>query len=154
MTTKDIITLCIAGYASLVSTAVLIWNIVNTRKDKGKILFTGYKGKLLDHLSEKDIIKFEFVNSGKRAIVLRDFGGEYKMGHFYKGNSHFLINPASQLPKKLEPGESLQEVLPNLKIAGPNVKRLFATDTLGNKYKMRRKDFKKMVKDTKSYLAP
>jgi hypothetical protein len=46
--TKNIVTLCISGYAALVATISLTWNIVNTIVDKLSWTYaTGSKGSKL-----------------------------------------------------------------------------------------------------------
>lgn len=131
----------ISLYAALVGTISLAWNIYNAQKDRGNILFTGHlrksKSEMLDeYLNE---IYLDFVNSGKRRIQLTDYGVKGKH------NSFKPIRYGDALPKWLDPGENVEIILPYL--SGLNVKSLYAIDSTGNKYKMKKKARKKLYID-------
>jgi hypothetical protein len=78
--TKDMIILIIAGYAALVSTSTLAWNIFIYSRDSGKIKINGFYGYLHQYgvkTTEKKL-NLEFVNSGKKPIIITSFCGRLR----------------------------------------------------------------------------
>lgn len=63
--------------------------------------------------------------------------------------SRFLINVPG-LPKKLEPGDLHQAVFENFESIDVNVRRLYAYDSIGNKFYMKRKTLRKLIRDKDS----
>ncbi len=148
---KDILTLIISGYGALLSTVVLAWNVINARKDRGSIKFVGFRAQTIQEgRPVKEAIYFEFVNSGKRPVLLTGIGGKFKRKSTGKG-PYFVITTSSSIPKKLEPSDRHQEIFYDLSIIDSNIKSLYAFDSLNNKYKMKSKILKSLIRDNLKY---
>lgn len=140
MTDPAIISLCISGYAALISTGVFIWNVRAALNDKGKIKISGFFGYMVGGPGlRKKILYFEFVNSGTKAITASSFAGRNKKSAVKKGNSPAFIINTPGLPKKLEPGEVHQITFEEFGCIDDEVKSIVVMDTLGNKHYMSKK---------------
>ncbi|QMV43731.1 hypothetical protein [Cohnella cholangitidis] len=149
MSTNNIIALCISGYAALVATLVLFWNMYMYSNDRGKIQIGGFFGHRSDGYSPaEEILYFEFVNSGRKPILLTNFGGYTKKKYVQNGKSAFVINIPG-IPKKLEPGDRHQVTLTNFECIDDTVKSMVAYDSLNNPYKMKRSILKRLQKEKK-----
>ncbi|MEK5162056.1 hypothetical protein NYE69_06895 [Paenibacillus sp. FSL R5-0527] len=137
---KDII----AAYAAFVSTLVLIWNIYNSLRDKGKIKVSGFYGLLLDDYKQtQKILYYEFTNVGRKPIHLDRVATDLKRE--VEGAGHYII-VVPGLPKKLEPGERHQVVLHTFDSVDENTKSLYVIDSIGKKHKMKKKELKKLIR--------
>jgi hypothetical protein len=135
---KDII----ATYAAFVSTLVLIWNIYNSLRDKGKIKVSGFFGLMLeDYEQTQKILYYEFTNVGSKPIHLDRVATDLKRE--VEGAGHYIM-VAPGLPKKLEPGERHQVVLHTFDSVDENTKSLYVIDSIGKKHKMKKKGIEKI----------
>jgi hypothetical protein len=154
MAIKDIITLSISGYAALVATIVFCWNVYLSVNDKGKIMIGGFFGYAVDGVGsgKVKILYYEFVNSGKRPVIMSSFGGYFRRGQYSNGYSQFIVNVPG-LPKKLEPGERFQVTFTEFGSIDDSVKTMVAIDTLGNRYKMSRKLVRHLKKSKREFVS-
>lgn len=119
--------------------------------DKGKIIIGGFFGHQVNPgIESTKILYFEFVNSGKRPIVMTNFGGRFKSGQYQDGLKAFIINVPG-IPKKLEPGERHQVTFTEFDSIDDSVKSMSAYDTLGNGFKMSKKLLRKLKKEKKEF---
>ena len=130
------LTAFLAVWGAVLSTIGIAWNLYRDLSDRGRLRVTCYLGNIITPggLSDpKDYLVWSVVNVGRRPIVVQHLGG-------INADKHFLIMPRNtQLPKTLEPGESLSDYSPELSLLGKKLKHLTALDTTGKYHKVPRK---------------
>jgi hypothetical protein len=151
MTTNNIIAICISGYAAIVATLLLFWNMYMYSNDRGKILIGGFFGYSADGYSDsRKILYFEFVNSGRKPILLTNFGGKFKKKYIKDGKTAFVVNIPG-IPIKLDPGERHQVTLTEFGCIDNTVKIMIAYDSLSNSYKMKKSLLKNLKKGKREF---
>lgn len=140
-----LITIIIALYAAVISTLLLFWNIFIYKKDKGNLIVSCYFGKEfgVNYKSETELL-FRITNIGRRDIVVTSIYG------IDNKKMQFFIFPgfdnSPKLPKTLKPGEYIVEQVKNYEgIMKTNIKNLYVTDSIGNKYFVKKKEIKELV---------
>lgn len=93
------ITLILAIWGAVLSTAAIVWNIFRDVNDKGKLDVAFYIGNIVGGIesSDKDFIFYKITNTGRKPITVTHVGGGFKV-------KHFLI-PTLNIPKLLNPTE-------------------------------------------------
>ncbi|MGO4548035.1 hypothetical protein AB4Z29_24880 [Paenibacillus sp. 2TAB23] len=151
MTNAQLFTIIISFYAALVSTAVFVWNVVNTLRDRGRIKIGGFFGHSISiGAQSQKILYYEFVNAGGSPVTICNFGGTFKKRYIQDGKSEFIINTPG-LPKKLEQGDRFQVTFDEFSSIDERVKTMCIYDTTGKKYKMNNKLLKKLIIDNKTF---
>lgn len=140
-----LITNVIASYAAIISTLLLIWNIFIYKKDKGNLTVSCYFGNVVGiNLQSEKQLAFNITNIGRRDIVVTNiYGLDFKKKLFmiFAG-----IENSPKLPLTLKPGEFIIELIKNYEgILKLEIKDLYATDSIGNKYFVKRKEIKELV---------
>jgi hypothetical protein len=140
----DPMVLYIAGYAALVSTLVLTWNIIQWYLSKGKIKFDCSLTYMVGN--EGLFLAYKIANTGEKSVVLSSINGTYK-----NGGRVSLISPG--LPKRLEPKEAFFEYrgAPCM-FVNPGLKDLFVVDSLDKAYKLKRREVKKLEMKMVEYM--
>jgi hypothetical protein len=153
MSNTEVITLIISGYAALLSTGVFIWSVYWALTDKGDIKIGGFFGHLVGGIGpSKEILYFDFVNSGKRSITITTFGGKLKRKYVEDGKKAFIVNTPG-LPLKLEPGDRHQVTFDDFGSVDERVKDFIAYDSVGRGYKMKRAILRRLVEEKKSMTS-
>jgi hypothetical protein len=148
---QNYITILISLYAALLSTAVFVWNIINSIRDKGRIKIGGFFGHSIDGFSEpKKVLYFEFVNVGSKPITTCNFGGYFKKRFVKEGKKGFVVTTPGIL-KKLDPGDRLQVTFETFDVIDHTVKNLLVYDTTGKGHKMSNKLLRSLIKQKAAF---
>lgn len=79
MTNAQLATILISFYAALISTAVFVWNVFNTLRERGKIKMGAFFGhSVMVGIESRKILYYEFVNVGGKPVTISNFGGTLK----------------------------------------------------------------------------
>lgn len=131
----------IAVYAATLSTIIFIWNIIKDFNDKGKLKIRFYIGNLITPTTgevSKEFLIWSIVNTGRKPIIVTNIGGKGKVKNF--------IFTGINLPKKLEPGESINGYFDNYSQILKEAISLGVYDSLDKYYSISKKEFKKLKK--------
>jgi len=146
------LTTWLAVYGAILSSILLGWNLYRDLTDKGKLKVYCYIGKFI---TEKGIVDnrphlvIRLTNTGRRPINVTTVGGKTKKKQF--------VLPLRGLPKMLSAGEETLKFWANLSVLDENLTSIWALDSLGNKYKVKKKvinDLKNKRKDKLDTIAP
>jgi len=149
---KETVTIILAIWGAIVSTIVIIWNIYNSLKDKGKLKVDCYIGNQVIEgvgIVKKQLLVWNITNIGKREIIISHIGGKLS-------KSDFILSTRNQMPHKLRPGEYILEYSNDLSILSDDKLKLLVLDTLGNEYspkKKRLREAKRKYNNENSYKA-
>lgn len=128
----------LAIWAAIVSTAVMVWNFVRGRRDRGRLKVR------IEHAvipgDGRRWLGFTATNVGRRPISAKSWGAKENHGgwftlHRFDGN----------LPKKLEEGEDITDLVMldhDLSVALRNSTKFCVRDSRDRRWKARRKNLK------------
>ena len=142
---KFSITTIIALYGAILSSIVFFWNLYRDLTDKGDVQVLCYIGKFVRQdrvIDDRRHLVFKLTNVGRRPINITTIGGTTKEDQF--------VIPFRELPKMLEPKEETLRFWPDLSILNDNLIDIWALDSLGKKYKLKRKALKELIRKEKS----
>jgi len=127
------ITLIIAIWGAVLSTAAIVWNIIRDTGDKGKLDVVFYIGNIFGGVepSDKDFIFFKVTNVGRKPITVTQVGGGLKVKHFFM--------PSPNIPKLLNPTEYITAQGEDFSIFDNDLKFLGAWDSTGKIWKVNKK---------------
>lgn len=154
----------LAIYGALVSTFALGWNTYRDLRDRAKLkvsarisrLTVDGQGRWLAITSAahaqalpQHYIVMTVANVGRRPVVWQGWGGRY---HGWKNKQFFIAdqNLPNYLPKRLEEGDSHTACteLTNFE----NVRKFFMWDASGKKWKVPRRELKKLKKEAEQII--
>lgn len=151
MTNAQLVTILISFYAALISTAVFVWNVINTLRDRGRIKIGAFFGhSVMVGIESRKILYYEFVNVGGKPVTISNFGGTLKKKFVEDGKSSFIVNTPG-LPSKLNQGDRFQISFEEFSSIDDKVKAIIVYDTTGKAYKMKKKLLKKLINDKKNF---
>lgn len=127
------ITLALAIWGAILSTAAIIWNIIRDVGDKGKLDVAFYIGNILGGIEspDKDLVFYKITNVGRKPITVTQVGGGFKV-------KHFLI-PTLNVPKLLNPTEYFTVQGEDFSIFEKDLQFLGAWDSTGKIWKVNKK---------------
>ncbi|MFC1655278.1 hypothetical protein ACFL3C_00225 [Patescibacteria group bacterium] len=140
------ITIYIAIYGAILSTIVLIWNIIKYYLDKGRMELNCMLGNIVGYrVNDKKLyLTYTVTNKGNKPITITHAGG------IYENKQNFLVN-ATEIPKKLEHGEYVTIKTPDLENL-KDIKKLYVVNSLGQYCYLKRKKIKKLKESLKKYV--
>ncbi len=151
MTNAQLATILISFYAALISTAVFVWNVINTLRDRGRIKIGAFFGhSIVVGIESKKILYYEFVNVGGKPVTICNFGGKIKKRYVEDRKSEFIINTPG-FPSKLNQGDRFQITFEEFSSIDDKVKAIIIYDTTGKAYKMNKRLLKKLINDKKNF---
>ncbi len=131
-------TTILAIYGAVLSTIVMIWNIIREITNRGRLrvtvtlaeIFSAGVGRIAT-----DKLWYKVTNVGRQPIWLSQIGGGLSNG------KHFLITVQEQFPIKLDPGQDFSDASADASQLGGPEKIVFlgAWDTLGKIHKVPRR---------------
>jgi hypothetical protein len=144
------LTILIAFYGALLSTALLGWNIYTHRTNKGKLKVLCFLTK--DSITEdaKDCLMHVVVNEGRQPIMVKELGYTTKEDRFW-------FHPSKVgLPKMLNPYDYLVYTHSHLEIINENLRALWAVDSLDKFHKAKKSVLKNLLKkkEKPKHLVP
>ncbi len=147
-----LIALVIAGYAAIISTGTLIWNIILGRRDKGKFRIILSVNK--SSIGKRNIysLVLNISNIGRRPALLTHISIKYKR---YKLRRVEPGGFAFENGKRLEESESYtcaNEITYESLNVLSRAKSVYAIDANGKKWKMEYIDFENFVSGVKTIL--
>jgi len=129
----------------MISGVALGWNIYRDAIDRGKLRVSCYisqarqlgRGVVADNL-----LVWAVTNVGRKPVMLHHIGGQ-------RGKKHedwIVTAPrGGQLPKMLRPGDYYMGCQDNLQGIGPDLRSLWAYDTLGRRYYASKKQVRAVI---------
>ena len=146
---KDIsVTTWLAVYGAILSSILLGWNLYRDLTDKGKLKVHCYVGKFVTEkgtIDDRPHLVLRLTNTGRRPINVTTLGGRTKQKQF--------VFPLRGLPKMLAAGEEALKFWGDLSVLDDNLVSIWALDSLGNKYKVKKKVLKDLIKKQRSKSA-
>ena len=165
------LTTILALWGAVLSTFLAIWNIYKDIRDRGNVRVEAE----LSEWDEPDddtgelVVKYEveiiLTNIGRRPAIVRSIGVGRESGLLLfiwrrlpprlrlnqkppKGYFEAIFNDDGRLPKRLEPGDFISIKRDNLKfLEGSEYSVLFATDSLGHYYFLRKAGWERMTRN-------
>ena len=127
------VTMALAIWGAVLSTAAITWNIIRDRGDRGRLEVKCYPGKLVGGIErdEKLYLVYHVTNIGRRDVIVTHIGGAMT------DNEHFLV-PQAKVPCTLKPGEYLSQRA-DISILDGSPKALWAIDSLGKHWQLPKK---------------
>jgi hypothetical protein len=123
----------LSGYAAVVATLALGWNIYRDVTDRGKLTVKCWIAKIIvpgGTPDPTDYLSWTVTNVGRQPAVVVHIGGGRRGGGF-------LVTPRS-LPKALQPGEYLIEYTHEIaEVLAKDARFLAAYDSRGGVHKAR-----------------
>mgnify|MGYP001221473257 CR=1 FL=1 len=137
------ITTLLAFYGTVVSTAVLVWNIVRDSKDRPKIRLEAMIGTIYPDHSEKDYLVLTMTNVGRRPVQIKGWYGLKKKT--FEGPKGIMV-VTQGLPRILNESESHHEYCTYLSLLDDQLKTLYVTDSAGRKWHLTKKQIRQLIK--------
>ena len=144
------ITIIIAIYGALVATGAILWNIYVYQRDKGKLNVQCYYAAV-DRKEFDFEVKFCFniTNIGKRPITVSGVGITVD----YNGTDLTITSKTNTFPKLLYPGENILEYTDHHTNLDLSAKSIWAEDSIGKKYELKKKGMDKLLKNKPQYAS-
>ena len=146
--TANSFTLYIAFYGAILSTALFLWNIYLHFTDKGKLKVQCYIAFLYngksnsEKLNNKNIkLCYNITNIGKKPITVEQVGLEVDYGE----KRAYISSVSKTIPVFLNPGGSCKEYTDHHDSLHLKIKSVWAKDSLGKMYKLKKRDLKKLL---------
>lgn len=156
------LTTILAGYAAIISTIALGWNLYRQLQDRPRIIISvslmqlkaGVDGRQLSLFPlvpgksvDDDIhVVIKITNAGRSPVTLQGWGGEWKVAE--KGKDKFAVI-SQGLPRILNGHESHQEFTPDFSVVSPNIKALFVRDSSGKYWYVSEKELREAVEQAR-----
>ncbi len=135
MTTAEktaIVSLCVAAYAAVVSTANSIIQFVNHRKDRADILVRVQRNMVQTDKMDQKYTIITAVNRGKRPVTVQGFAARQ-----LDTNTNLLfLDIRPQVPRVLNEAESIAAWVPWVRGTDdlPNVETFFVYDSINREF--------------------
>jgi hypothetical protein len=146
------VTTVLAIWGAVLSTVAILWNVRRDVRDRGALRVHAYVGTFLDGVGAPDPqpkLVFNVTNVGRRAVVVSCIGGDYA-----GKDKHFAIVPRAPWPRTLQPGEYLLEWTDDLSILSESVTGLWASDSIGKHWRVRRRTLRDLIKQRTIGASP
>jgi len=107
MTTSDFVALGVGGYAAIVATVAIVWNILRERHNITVRVRYAYG---MGIFNVEEMVAIEVINNGQRPINIQEVG-------FYLSDGRRLINPRGQHNLGwLKDGDGISHYIPKQEI--------------------------------------
>lgn len=139
---KETITAVLAIWGAVLSSVTLGWNFIRDINQRGRLRVSCYIGKLVGGsvgVDPNSYLVWNITNIGKEPVLLTHVGGA-------TAKEGFMLTTHQPLPKMLQPGEYVLEYSDELSVLGPELKHLWAIDSLGRNFKAPRRQLKELKK--------
>ncbi len=146
MTGFDLLNFILALVGIVIAVLTLGWTIHRDVTDRGKLKVSCMIGNLLGGdgpPDPTDYFMWTVTNVGKQPTYLKSFGGGKKM----PATRHFMMVPQTPLPRRLEPGESVQGWTANIGGVLENIDFMAAYDSCDRLYKLPRRALRRVLED-------
>lgn len=140
----------IAIVSLAISSAVFGWTVYRDMSNRGMLRVECFIGKLVttvdggDNVVSGPKLVYIVTNIGRQPIVLKEIGGKEK-----RDKEHSFMITSNSLPKMLKPGEYIMEYTDS-KLLEKEINYLHAEDSLKRIYKLKKRDFKRLLKSFQS----
>lgn len=135
MTTSNIIAFVVGGYAAIVATAALVWNIFRERRNVTvRVRYAFGVGSL----NGREMLAIEIINNGRRPINIQEVG-------FLCTKGIKLINPSAQHnlgwvkdgdgTTYYVPRQEVEDAIEQAKEQGVRIKAAYVRDSTSTYYK-------------------
>lgn len=135
----------LAIWGAIVSTIIATWNIIQGLQNRRKLKIEANIGHKLPGDPEKLYIYFIITNIGRRPIYVTGIHAIIS-----KKRAFFIMT--RRLPKMLKESEYHMEWIEDFTIFDQNIKKIYALDSTGKKWKVGKKNLKKFLKEGKEVL--
>lgn len=158
------LTAFLATYGALLSTAGLGWNFYRDFHDRAKLKVTlSLRAQVANHAGRTFVVApslvadsnptvfghMDITNTGRRPIYVEGVAGKWKTP--VNNKDGFVIIPENHLPQQLSEGQSTYQLVPELDTFSDNLRSLYAYDSTGKKWKVSRKELRKVIADAHKY---
>lgn len=148
MELRDLIT----GYAAIVATIALLWNIYTSINDKGKLKLTG---QFIDLLEEDNTVRkkliIRVINVGKKPLVYEGPNGTIKGATQYRETIQAISEIKVWPPQNANEQKTLEAAMQHtitIDFSNPlvnNLERIYWRDSLGKRYTFKKKELRKLL---------
>jgi hypothetical protein len=139
----------IAFWGAIISSLALGWNILRRLQDRKKLKLEANIGTMLPGDPSKIYFYITMTNIGRRPVFVTGWGADLKKE---KKEKRAVFIKAHDLPKLLKDGEAHMEYIEDLSIFSRNIKNVKVWDSTGKKWKISKKNFKRLLKNAKEVL--
>jgi hypothetical protein len=133
------VTLFLAVWGAIISTAAMAWNLARDLGNRGKLHVMCYPGKVYGSPNPLDKgvkLVYRVTNVGRQPIVVTTIGGAIAK------DRHFLIQFRGECPRTLQPGDYLLEYSSDLSVLDDRPIALWAIDSTGKHWKVPKKNLR------------
>jgi len=141
----------LALWGTVISTIALTWNILRGIQERKKIEVEANIGFFLPGDAERKVFYVTMTNVGRRPVFITGWGALRKKKKSEKGKPGIFIT-ARNLPKMLKESEYNIEYTEDLTVFERNITRVQVWDSTGKKWKISRKNLKRLLKDASELL--
>jgi hypothetical protein len=147
MISKESVTLPLAIWGAVVSTATVLWNIMRDVSNKPKVTLWATIARdkgTMGLLSRPVFLTVEIANAGKQAVAIKEIASVRK-----KGATGRIWNNPMTLPRRLEPTDSIVEEITDFTFITPETTHLHATDSTGKHWFLPKKRLRELIREAK-----